>query len=334
MGSAFKLHEVYYNCYNLQVELFHPQSKLQWKRCVNMPVKVYNAQAVAIGDKVYVGGGENKDHFDRNIVLEYNTVKGKWTCLPEHYVSSFCLCQFQRELFTVGGAAGGSASNKVYRYSTADRKWVESLKPMPTKRAYTAVLTTASAIIVCGGIAEILENGQPATLATVEVYSSTTSQWHTADPLPQPCAIMSSTTINGSGYILGPGSGVNREPLRATFCVDMATLIDRATSLTRHRLTTSTWKTLPDTPLAASTAATLSGGLLAAGGIHSNKQTQSTVHVFVPFTNSWVKLPFGNLPVARYFATTVQLSSNQMMVMGGVNSVYKATSTCYIGSVV
>jgi len=33
---------------------------MQWQRCADLPVGTYNAQAVILGDKVYVGGGTLK----------------------------------------------------------------------------------------------------------------------------------------------------------------------------------------------------------------------------------------------------------------------------------
>ena len=314
---------------HIQAQLLHPQSKLEWKRCADMPVKMIKAQAVAIGNEIYLGGGVNTAETDLTAILMYNTVEEKWTRLPNHCVRYFGLCGFQGELLTVGGLSGELPTNKVYYYIKEDRKWVESLKPTPTVRVCPAVLTTASAIVVCGGLVEG-ENGELVATATVEVYSSTTSQWYTADPLPQPYAGMSSITISGCSFILG-GYNADHKPIRSSFCVDMATLIDRVNVI--HRGTTS-WKTLPDTPLALSTAATLSGGLLAVGGDEENGQVHSSVYTFVPPTNSWVKLPSGDLPVERCGTTAVQLSNNRVMVMGGADKGKKDTSTCYIGSVI
>ena len=314
---------------HMQTQLLHPQSKLQWKRCADMPVKKFRAHAVAIGNKIYLGGGFSMAETDLTAILMYNTVEDEWTRLPNHCVVFFSLCQFEGELLTVGGWSGGLPTNKVYRYIKGDKKWAESLKPMPTARLYLAVLTTASAIVVCGGLVAG-ENGGPMATATVEVYSSTTSQWYTADPLPQPCAEVSSVTISGCSFLLG-GLNTDHEPIRSSFCVDMATLIGRANII--HRGTTS-WKTLPDTPLAGTTAASLSGRLLAVGGHEENGQVQLSVYMFVPPTNSWVKLPSGDLPVERLVTTAVQLSNNRVMVMGGRDNNYKDTSTCYIGSVV
>ena len=258
----------------VQVQLLHPQSKLLWKRCADVPVRKYRMQVVVIGDEVYVGGGTNASQTDLMTVLKYNHFKDEWTRLPDHCVKCFGLCQFQGELLSVGGWPNDPTN--VYRYSTADRKWVESLKPMPTKRVYPALLTTASVIIACGGY----HLGR-VVLSSVEVYSSTTSQWHTADPLPQPRLLFSSVTISGCGFLLG-GAHANKKSTKSPLCVDMATLINRATSPTRHHDTTSPWKTLPDTPLTRSTAATLSGSLLAVGGWDDASQaSQSTVHVFI-----------------------------------------------------
>ena len=81
------------------------------------------------------------------------------------------------------------------------------------------------------------------------------------------------------------------------------------------------------------TAATLSGRLLAVGGDEENGPVQSSVYMFVPPINSWVKLPSGDLPVERYSTTNVQLSNNRVMVMGGLDKDDKDTSTCYIGSI-
>ena len=223
-----------------------------------MPAKRFKPQAIAIGDQVYVGGGGGEAKSDRYTVIQYDTVKHVWTSLPDHCACWFGLCQFQGALTSVGGFSGGGLTDKVYRYSTSNKKWVEFLKPMPTKRSCSTLLTTASAIIVCGGQAYRRGRKEVVQVATVEVYSSTTSQWHTADPLPKACTLMSSVTINESGFLMGGGDADNR-PINSPFCVDMATLVDRATSPIRYRNTTSPWKTLPDTPLTVSTVAPLSG---------------------------------------------------------------------------
>ena len=287
-----------------------------------MPVEIAEAQAVAIGDEVYVGGKPSDGI--RCVIVKYNVAKDEWTHLPDLSMIGVGFCQFPGELYSAGGwcLEGQSSTNKVYRYSTQDKKWVESLNPMPTKRGDVAILTTTSAIIACGG--DTVEDGNIEILETVEVYSSTTSQWYTADPLPEPCTAMSSVTISGSGYLLGGG----QKQVQSAFCVDMATLIDRATSLTGDRDTTSTWKTLT-----GSAAATLNGGLLAVGGRIKGIGVQSAVHAFITSTNSWVKLPFGNLPSERFVCISVQLPNDRVMVIGGMDEDKNRTSICYLSCI-
>ena len=91
----------------------------------------------------------------------------------------------------------------------------------------------------------------------------------------------------------------------------------------------SVWKTLPDTPLLGSAAASLSENLLAMGGHDENSAFQA-VHIFLPDTNSWVRVTTGELPEPRYNCTAVQLSSNQLLVVGGVDEQKKHTKTVFI----
>jgi len=61
--------------------------------------------------------------------------------------------------------------------------WVEFLKPMPTARYWLSAATTQSFIIASGGITGAV-GVKAVPCLTVEVYSTETFQWYTADPLP------------------------------------------------------------------------------------------------------------------------------------------------------
>ena len=176
-----------------QIQLFSPQAKLQWKRCADMPIKANRMQVVAIGEKVYTGCGDTENIEDTIAVLMYDLVKDDWGHLPNHCVGLFALCQFQGNLITVGGLP---VTNKVYRYNEESQEWEEFQTQMPTARYCLSVLTTATAIIACGGVIDTV-NYKPVPTAIVEVYSSETSQWYTADPdpLPYACCLMTSVTI-------------------------------------------------------------------------------------------------------------------------------------------
>ena len=234
----------------------------------------------------------------------------------------------------------------------------EFLTPMPTARLQFTVATTQSAIVASGGYTGA-RDGKVVLCATVEVYSSETSQWHTADPLPVPCLGMTSVTIADTWYQLG-GVGTDDKDLTTVLYVSLTTLIQKATSPTHQSASDMTvWKTLPDTPLIQSAAASLSGNLLAVGGgdyetgflaagsltffcslfftvgTHPSPAKQSrAVHVFLPLTNSWVRVITGDLPEPCYVCTAVQLSSNQVLVVGGCDNQNKYTKTVFLGSII
>jgi len=290
------------------------------------------AQAVVMGEKVYMGGGNTMKHVDRFHVFQYNTTtRDEWSRLPPHTVGFFAMAQFTGYLITVGGGIPDGFTGKVYRFKEESQEWVEFLKPMPTARCFLSVATTQSAIIASGGVTGFRDD-KNVPCATVEVYCSETSQWYTADPLPAPYYVMSSVTIADTCYLLG-GIDVDRKTITTVLYASLTSLIQKATSPTHQSASrTSVWKTLPDTPLKASTAASLSGNLLAMGG-HDTKTTFPDINIFFPLTNSWVRIMTGDLPQPRHASTAVQLSSNTMIVIGGEDNQNNKTKTVFIGTV-
>ena len=316
-----------------------------------MPVERGKPQVVVMREKIYIGGGITEISQNYTRVFQYNPSRGEWSCLPLCRVTAFAMAQFKGNLITLGGAAvsitgvlrgllkgdlvKGLITGKVYRFKEESQKWEEFLKPMPTARGDISVATTQSAIVASGGCFSVsggLKDAKEVPCTTVEVYSSETSQWHTADPLPIPCGATSSFTIADTWYQLG-GSGTDDKDLTTVPCAPLTTLVQKATSPTHQSASPmSVWKTLPDTPLMESAAASLSGNLLAVGGQNESPASEA-VHVFFPLTNSWVRVTTGDLPEPRCACTAVQLSSNKLLVVGGEDGEDKRTKTVFLGSI-
>ena len=299
-----------------------------------MPVGMNRPQAVVMGEKVYIGGGlPGDDKHDTFRVFQYDTSGDEWSRLPPCQVVFFAMAQFTGNLITVGGRiVGGGFTGKVYCFRKESQKWEEFLEPMPTGRTHLSVATTQSAIVASGGMTGV-RDGKPVPSVTVEVYSSETSQWHTADPLPVPCGAMTSVTIADTWYQLG-GLGADGKSLTTVLYAPLTTLTQKATSPTHQSAShTSVWKTLPDTPLKWSTAASLSGSLLAVGGYNDKIPPSPAIYVFFPLTSSWVRVTTGDLPEPRYACTAVQLSSNQLLVLGGYDDQDKHIKTVFLGSI-
>ncbi len=300
-----------------------PQTKLQWRRCADLAVGMWGAQSVQVGGKVYVGAGYTSSEDDGYLVFQYDPERDGWATLPPCHVKWFALGQFQGHIITVGGVVhkGYYTTNKLHRYKEESQEWEEFLLPMPTARWLLSVITTQSAIIACGGV-----DSTGKKCATVEVYTVKAGQWHAADPLPIPCYQMTTVTITDTCYLLG-GADNPSNPTRCFLSAPISPLIAKATS-PLHWLAsifnTSLWKILQDTPLKFSTAACLSGCLLAVGGC--DDRNSSAVHMFHPQTNSWARMTSCDLPVAVKQSTAVQLPDNKLLVCGG-ETMYVASIT-------
>ena len=296
------------------------------------------SRAVVVGVKVYVGGGVTDRKDDHYLVCQYDPASDEWTTLPPCTVTRFGLGQLSGELLTVGGVARGGITKKVFRYKPESQQWEEFLQPLPTARYFPTIISAQSVLTACGGSTDI--SGVACT--TVEVYTTETSQWHTTDPLPVPCWLMSSATINNTAYLLG-GMTTNCKPTKTVLYAPVASLIQRATShpqqsasAARPDSTSSAWKTLRDTPLETSAAASVGGMLLAVGGddAYDQRDTLPAVHGYSPATSTWIRVHSGDLPEPRYFCTAVELAGNRLLVVGGKDQDMKIMNTVFLGSLI
>ena len=291
------------------------------------------ATAFVMGEKVYVAGGNTQTLEDsQQQVFQYDPSKDEWSSLPPYEAFWCTVGQFMGTLITVGGLIQDSIIGKVYRFIEESQNWEEFLKPMPTARYWPTLATTQSAIVASGGNIGI-QGGLPVPCDTVEVYSTETSEWHTADPLPVPCSAMTSVTIADIWYQLG-GFGSVDDGITTVLCAPLTSLIQKTTSPTHQSASpTSVWKTLPDTPLKSSAAANVNGNLLAVGGFYASNSVSPAVYMFLPDTNSWVRVTTGDLPVPRYALAAAQLSSSQVLVAGGLGENNNLnTKTVFMGS--
>ena len=304
----------------------HPQAKITWEPCSDLPVEMDVAQTVVIRDKVYCGGdvATNDDEYR---VFCYSPSEDTWITLPPCPVRWFGLGQVRGKLVTVGGKKKSvyGSTNEVYEFDEVT--WKPSIPPMPTARQSPTVLSHHSALIVAGG-----HTGYTRTPA-VEVFREETSQWHTTEPLPSRWRSASSLLINNWWYLLG-GAAEEECYSNQVVCAHVDQLFqktldhDRA-STDKDSTNNPKWQVLPNTPLYGPAAATFGTSLLAVGGSTTSQDppnTQAKVYVHSPCTNSWIHI--SDLPSPLAWAATAMLSSTELLVIGGrkngrLNKVYK-----------
>jgi len=98
-------------------------------------VGTYNAQAVILGDKVYVGGGTLKFRTESPpYIYVYDTTKDMWQLL-ESPCNNGALAVYHDQLVVAGGVLGYSnVTDKVWVLDEKEHEWTEGIPPMPTAR--------------------------------------------------------------------------------------------------------------------------------------------------------------------------------------------------------
>ena len=318
------------------------QASITWKECAELPNGLRNAKTIVINGKVYCGGGEandgdddgDDDANDEFVVYCYDPSQDKWTTLPPLPVRHFGLGQVNGKLVAVGGEMRGcyaGETNKVDTYDERSQKWKQTIPPMPTATSSMTILSLQSLLIMAGG-------STPSSYYTnaVEIFKPDLSQWYRTDPLPKACTDIYQVADGNTCYALG---GYSSSHLNQALFASVDDLLSNAVPANRrpiHRSssdTKSAWKTLPNTPTYEPAAAVLAGNLLAIGGYEASFHgpAKKEVYMYSPSTNSWIYV--SDLPKPRALTAVAALSSNEILVIGGVsdgkrvNSTYKGTFT-------
>jgi hypothetical protein len=261
-----------------------------------------HAQAVWLGDKLYVGGGwipGNRRDAARLCIHTPTTDTWSHIDTPACY---FALVTYHSQLVLVGGREffgewrDGPVTNKLWTLTGQDH-WRETLPPMTTKRQNTSAVEFADNILVAGGVDD------KRSIDIVEVYNG--HHWAEAQRLPKPCYGMKSTVLNGHWYLMG-GRGQGEE----VYYASLDSLV--ASCRPSEKLLPSVWKRLPDVPHGRSSTAVFGNRLIAVGG---GFPPSSSIHAYFPHTQSWVHV--GDMPDELDSTCTAVLPTGDLMVIGG-----------------
>ena len=267
-----------------------------------------DAQAVWLGDKLYVGGGDTSGRQRDNASLYmYTPTTDTWSRIntPVYF---YALITYRSQLVLVGGKeyAGegidGLVTNKLWTL-TEDGQWSsETLPPMSAKRCRTSAVEFADNILVAGGA-----DGKQKATAMVEVYDG--HQWAKAQCLPKPLFVSTSAVFNGNWYLMG---GCEKQK-----GVHYATLDSLVASCQPNEVPLpSLWKRLPDLPYGSSSAAVFGNRLVAVGGSgDSFDNTIPSILAYSSHTQSWVHV--WDLPFVLSSTCTAVLPTGELMMIGG-----------------
>ena len=80
------------------------------------------------------------------------------------------------------------------------------------------------------------------------------------------------------------------------------------------------WKEIPGLQTTLSTPLSISGSLLAVGGMEMDGKAVTAIHLYPPDTGEWVKV--GDLPTPRHRCTCAMIADREMLVAGGKDNYY------------
>ena len=282
-----------------------------WSECKKLPVGISNAQAVLLGDKLYMGGGytSGRNRNEARLYI-YTPTTDIWTTL-DTLVYYFALVTYHGEVVLVGGrkyVGEGSVGPESNQLWTLDEQtiWQKTLPPMNVGRHFVSAVNYGEYILVAGG------QSDAKLCDIVEVYSDQT--WLIAEPLLKPCRSMKSSLFSGCWYLMG-GDTTGVHDFDNIFFASLDSL--RASCQpTETSQPSSVWKRLTDAPYGRSTPAIFGSRLTAIGGAETvGGLPVSFIHAFSPHTNSWIEV--GNLPAAGCDCCTMVLSTVEIIVIGG-----------------
>jgi N-acetylneuraminic acid mutarotase len=122
----------------------NPPTKQLWRPLATTPFgNRADMRSFAIGNNIYIGGGENKDLLGRDF-WRYNTIENFWTCLAElpgqvrsSGVAFSLLGKGYVGLGSIRGSGHRSDANFFYQYDPVQNNWLRK-KDFPKKRRVDA----------------------------------------------------------------------------------------------------------------------------------------------------------------------------------------------------
>ena len=270
-------------------------------------------QSVLVQGRVYVGGGVNGwGSNDNYIVMEYDISSGKWAKLPPYRAWGFAMTVINNQLVLVGGREHGPYCKVLGVWRAESKEWTHPYPDMPTARSQCSAAFYNEWLAVAGGVGDGVVR-----LSSVEVVNTGTKQWHwhAAPPTPTPWAQMRTAIVGDSCYFMG---GVTYGlDTTVVYSVSLPALISQLhlqgsrKGGKQHQI----FQEIYGLQTALSAPLSISGSLLAVGGIDKQGKAVTAIQLYQPDTGEWVKV--GDLPTPRYQCTCTMIADREMLVTGG-----------------
>jgi len=179
-----------------------------WVERSSKPTAVSDVEAVMVGSRLYVPGGQTADGEITDLLEAYNPSTDSWESLQPLPAprSGYALAAVEGKIYLFGGWDGSSYRDEVWIYDPDEDSWSEGTA-MPTARAFAGAVPLNGRISVVGG-----ENSS-GLLHEHEQYTpvddqSGTTPWSNRVRLPEGRSHMAVAQAGGLIFLVG-GEGAS-----------------------------------------------------------------------------------------------------------------------------
>ena len=284
----------------IQVPPKHPL-QLRWRRGPDMPHELSGyVQSIQVQGTLYVGGGDVNAY----TVMAYEISSGKWATLSPYRAKGFAMTAINNHMLLVGGKGHDIDSSKVLGvWSEDDKKWTHPYPDMTAEHYRCSAIGYKQYLVVAGGV------GADGRLSSVEIMNTDTKQWYAGPPTPIAWTSMKTAIVGDTCYFMGGAIGFTTKKV---YSVSLHALVSQLNSGSSAK-DTQIWKELPQLQVKCAAPLSISGCLLAVGGMDS--KIVSTIHLYKPDVGQWVKVT--DMPTPRYDFTCTAINNNELIVAGG-----------------
>ncbi len=298
-------------------QMIHAAQTYKWVVEANTPIQITAHKTVAIGDKLYIMGGQNNRSQIQNGVYIYDTLTSTWSTgasmpTPKMF---FGTAVINDNIYVMGGAVNGSTigSNQLEIYDSRTNTW-SSGAPMPYYGQALQAVTYGTKIYVIGGT----PNNYSSYVPNIQIYDTVTNTWSIGSDLPNVGVDSAVQIFEDSIYILGG--------LRNGVSVDEVHI---------YNIATDTWATGSPMPSCRNFGSSVIYGhkIYVFGGYITHDPFSSyvdyrTVEVYDIFNDTWEKtIPDLSAPNRHSTATLIDNTVYLVGGMSGSTTMYNTVET-------
>ncbi|MEI6949542.1 kelch repeat-containing protein [Paraflavisolibacter sp. H34] len=192
---------------------YHPAAN-RWSPLAPLPVPVVEGAAAALGDKIYVFGGEGTGGSASNATRIYHPAANTWSAgapMPKSLLQHSAVAGADGHIYIFGGriSATGGPLSSVYIYTPATDSWATGTAMPVPKAQFGAVQAADGRIYVVGGRA-VGDTGRGPLFHTVDVYTPATNRWAAGPVLPAPAGQQVAVSLHDDLYAVGGADSTRR----------------------------------------------------------------------------------------------------------------------------